>query len=69
MPSRPLCETLRAVDFLLECIGFPPGYDLDALAGEVRARGEPVPWRGKSGEHLRLAIGGGLEVRLDTDEE
>ena len=65
------------MDFLLECIGFPPGYDLDALAGEIEARGEAVPLRG-AGLHLRYPFGssytsggrtgGHLEVRLDRDD-
>jgi len=68
------------MDFLLECIGFPPEYDLNELARQIRARGDTVPWRGPSGVHLRYpftpsALGadgrpgaGGLEVRLDQDE-
>lgn len=56
------------MDFLLECIGFPPDQDLAALAQLARERGERVPWRGPSGEHLALALGDGLEVRLDREE-
>lgn len=56
------------MDFLLECIGFPPGTDLEALRARVIEEGEPVPWRSRSGLHLRLALGGGLEVRLDQEE-
>lgn len=56
------------MDFLLECIGFPPDQDLQALAQIARERGERVPWRGPGGEHLRLALGSGLEVRLDREE-
>ncbi|HUR29664.1 MAG TPA: hypothetical protein VM509_15850 [Planctomycetota bacterium] len=55
------------MDFLLECIGFPPDQDLQALAQTARERGEAVPWRGPGGEHLRLALGAGLEVRLDRE--
>lgn len=57
------------VDFLLECIGFPPGYDLAGLATKVAADGEPTPWRGPDGLHLRLPLEGGLEVRLDQEED
>lgn len=56
------------MDFLLECIGFPPGHDLAGLVEVVRARGEPVPWRGPGGEHLRLPLGAGLELRVDREE-
>jgi hypothetical protein len=55
------------MDFLLECIGFPPGFDLEQLARLVRERGEPVAWRGPHGLHLRLPFPGGLEVRLDCE--
>jgi hypothetical protein len=55
------------MDFLLECIGFPPGTDLDALADRLRAEGESVALRGPSGTHLRLPFSGGLEVRLDRE--
>ena len=56
------------MDFLLECIGFPPDQDLEALAGLVRARGEPVAWRGPLGEHLRLPLAPGLDLRLDREQ-
>jgi hypothetical protein len=57
------------VDFLLECIGFPPDMDREALMTLVRERGEPVAYRGPHGEHLRLALTEGLELRLDREEE
>ncbi len=56
------------MDFLLECIGFPPGHDLGALARAVEAKGEPTPWRGPTGIHKRLPLVGGLEVQLDHDD-
>ncbi len=56
------------MDFLLECIGFPPGYDLEQLAQTVQDHGEPVAWRGPRGLHLRYAFPGGIEVRLDREE-
>ena len=58
---------LGAVDFLLECIGFPPGVDERALSELVRERGEPAPWRGPGGVHLRLSLADGLELRLDGE--
>ncbi len=66
--SRGNRETLRRVDFLMECIGFPPDQDLSRLADLARERGERVPWRGPGGEHLRVSLGGGLGVRLDREE-
>lgn len=57
------------MDFLLECVGFPPDSDLDELAQRARQDGEPVAWRGPRGEHYRLALGGGLDVRLDREED
>lgn len=53
----------------MECIGFPPDQDLAAVARLARARGERVAWRGPTGDHWRLALGGGLEVRLDREED
>ena len=55
------------VDFLLECIGFPPGFDLASLAARIRRDGERVTLRGPKGEHLRIPFSGGLEVRLDRE--
>lgn len=55
------------MDFLLECIGFPPSTEIASLAERVRRQGEPVALRGPRGEHLRLPFGGGLEVRLDRE--
>ena len=57
------------MDFLLECIGFPPTTDLRDLVRRVREQGEPVAWRGPGGEHLRLPLGAGLEVRLDREDD
>ncbi len=57
------------MDFLLECIGFPPDQDPAALTQLVRARGEGVPWRGDPSHHLRLPLGGGLELRLDREPD
>jgi hypothetical protein len=55
------------MDFLLECIGFPPGTDLAALERTVAERGEPVAWRGPAGVHRRLPLAAGLELRLDRE--
>jgi len=58
---------LVSVDFLLECIGFPPDMDTDELALRVRAEGEAVAWRGDPDSHRRLDLGGGLELRVDRE--
>jgi hypothetical protein len=57
------------VDFLLECVGFPPHQDPEELATLVRRTGEPVAWRGPAGEHLRLDLAAGVELRLDCEGE
>lgn len=56
------------MDFLLECIGFPPNTDFDALAQKVAEQGEPAPWRGPAGVHRQLSLGNGLELHLDREE-
>lgn len=56
------------MDFLLECVGFPPSTEIEPLAEHIRRRGEPVALRGPGGEHLRMPVVGGLEVRLDREE-
>jgi len=56
------------VEILLECIGFPPDHDFAGLAARVRDEGEPAPWRGPAGTHLRLPLTGGLELCLDQEE-
>jgi hypothetical protein len=61
--------SFREMDFLLECIGFPPDTPAQALLDELRARGERVAWRGPRGEHLRLALAGGMELRADREED
>lgn len=62
-----VCDTPQPLDFLLECIGFPPEVDQDELIARVRGEGEPVPWRGDAENHLRLSVGRGLELRLDRE--
>ncbi|MCE9596021.1 MAG: hypothetical protein K8S98_17670 [Planctomycetes bacterium] len=57
------------MDFLLECIGFPPDHDFDELARRARALAEPVAWRGPAGEHLRMPLGDGLELRMDRESD
>ena len=56
------------MDFLLECIGFPPDCDLERVVAYAREAGEPVAWRGPAGEHYRLSLGGGLDLRIDREE-
>ena len=60
---------MRSVDFLLECIGFPPDYDIEELVERIRAEGEPAVWRGPADRHLRYDLGAGLELRLDRDTQ
>jgi len=55
------------MEFLLECIGFGPDEDLEELAQRVLAEGEPVAWRGPAGQHRKLALAPGIELRLDRD--
>ncbi|MCC7014701.1 MAG: hypothetical protein IT454_19220 [Planctomycetes bacterium] len=57
------------MDFLLECIGFPPDHDLPRMVELARRSGERAPWRGPDGEHFRLPLGAGLELRADRDTE
>jgi hypothetical protein len=57
------------MDFLLECIGFPPDHDSAVLARLLRESGESVAWRGPSGDHLRYPLDAGLEVRLDREAD
>lgn len=66
-PGSPSAKLCTAVDFLLECIGFPPEVDQDELIERVRREGEPVAWRGNPEDHLRLDLGEGLELRADRD--
>lgn len=56
------------VDFLLECIGFPPTQDLDELKRRILERGDTVAWRGPLGVHLRYPLAPEIEVRLDGEE-
>lgn len=55
------------MDFLLECIGFPPSVGEEELIDLVRTSGEPAAWRGLPDDHRLLTLGGGLEVRADRD--
>ncbi len=55
------------MDFLLECIGFPPDTDIEELERHIVAKGEPAPWRGPGGTHLRLPLAGGVELFLDRE--
>lgn len=57
------------MDFLLECVGFPPDRDERELVELVRRVGEPAAWRGRDGEHLSLRLAEGLELRFDREEE
>jgi len=56
------------MEFLLECIGFPPDADFSELRRRIERDGEPAPWRGPKGKHLRLPLAGGVELFLDREE-
>ena len=60
--------TDRIVDFLLECIGFPPETPIDEIVARVLADGEPATWRGTPENHRRLPLGSGLEIRIDKED-
>jgi hypothetical protein len=55
------------VDFLLECIGFPPDYPNEDLVARIATDGEPAAWRGDPALHRRLPLGEGLELRMDKE--
>lgn len=57
------------MDFLLECVGFPPDQDLGELIELAHERGESVPWRGPEGEHLTIPLADGIELRFDREED
>lgn len=56
------------MEFLLECVGFAPDTDQDWLRERVLELGEPVAWRGPGGQHLKLRLADGIELRLDQEE-
>ncbi len=56
------------MEFLLECIGFPPDHDSESLARAAKELGETAVWRGPGGAHLRLPLGQGVEVRVDRED-
>ncbi|MFN0244432.1 MAG: hypothetical protein ACKVWV_16210 [Planctomycetota bacterium] len=57
------------MDFLLECVGFPPDYPLADIVARALRDGEPAAWRGTADRHRRLALGSGLELLLDRESE
>ena len=69
MREPPSFDKLSGVDFLLECVGFPPDQDYGELIELAHERGESVPWRGPSGEHLSLHLAEGIELRFDREED
>jgi hypothetical protein len=62
-------NTGARVDFLLECIGFPPDHPLEDIVQCVLRDGEPAAWRGDPARHRRLVLGGGLELRMDREDD
>ncbi len=65
--ARRLAPPCNHVDFLLECIGFPPSHDFGELAEIAAAQGEPIAWRGPLGLHRSLELGDGLAVHVDRE--
>ncbi len=57
------------MDFLLECIGFPPDHPLEDIVEHVLREGEPAAWRGDPARHRRLVLGSGLELRADREDD
>lgn len=57
------------MDFLLECVGFPPDQDLGELIALAHQRGESVPWRGPDGDHLTIPLADGIELRCDREAD
>jgi len=57
------------MDFLLECIGFPPDTDYRALEARLLGSGETVPLVQAKGTHLRQPLVGGVELRLDREAD
>jgi len=62
-------NTGRGLDFLLECIGFPPDHPIEEIVQHVLRDGEPAAWRGDPARHRRLPLGGGLELRMDREDD
>jgi hypothetical protein len=42
---------------------------MEDLVDVVRRNGEPAAWRGDPERHMRLSLGGGLEVRIDRERD
>ena len=60
--------TATPLDFLLDCIGFPPSHDFPSLARHAEELGHPVAWRGPGGLHRSLAVAPGVAVHVDREE-
>ncbi len=56
------------MDFLLECVGFPPDHPLDDLVGRALRDGEPAAWRGDPRTHRRLPLVGGVDLAVERDD-
>ncbi|MBL8861375.1 MAG: hypothetical protein JNK02_05125 [Planctomycetes bacterium] len=56
------------MDFLLECVGFPPDHPLDELVGRALRDGEPAAWRGDPRTHRRLALVAGVDLAVERGD-
>ena len=56
------------MDFLLECVGFPPDHPLDDIVGRALRDGEPAAWRGDPRTHRRLSIVPGIDLGVERDD-
>lgn len=53
------------MDFLLECAGFPPETNVEALTKRAWEEGQGAPWAGSRPHQRRVQVGTDLEVRAD----
>lgn len=56
------------MDFLLECVGFPPDHQLDDIVGRGLRDGEPAAWRGDPRTHRRLALVEAVDLAIERDD-
>lgn len=56
------------MDFLLECVGFPPDHPQGDIVGRGLSDGEPAAWRGDPRTHRRLALVDGVDLAIERDD-